>query len=494
MTLRLNVPIVLVAALLAVFVSRAPAAIGPENVLVLYNEASTEGTQVASYYAQVHPGVQVLGLTNVGFDEEMSTDDYLDVIRPQILPALTPSIDVIVTTKGLPLRIVNSHANPNPIYPWSKFSSLESELTRVDSIDTWQEMGDQDWLYGGSYHLARNPYYRDGVAFDHGTFGIRLSCRLDGFTVADVTASVRRAQQAFVDRIDSADLFHFVVDNDPNAPGATINGMPALANVLSAAQVPYTYDNTDAFITGAPRPVQGYVSYGVHGGGACSPNSYLVDEVDGLTFELANGAVFHTWESYNAYTFIEGGNRAGQGLVAEWIARGGTAGTGHVQEPGANPLSVANEDVMFAMLLEGYTWVEAAWCATRQLSFVNTVVGDPLMIVSVPADANKDGLVGLSDLILLDDNWGTQGEPGGALYRLGDFNADGLVGWADLIVLGTRWGTTADWYTGDGAGPLPDILSGLIPEPSTLLSTLIGGLLGLLVYGGRRRHRSVSAA
>ena len=54
---RLAVPSVLAVAAVLIFVVAAAGAIGPENVLVLYNEASTAGSQVASYYSQVHPGV-----------------------------------------------------------------------------------------------------------------------------------------------------------------------------------------------------------------------------------------------------------------------------------------------------------------------------------------------------------------------------------------------------------------------------------------------------
>ena len=41
------------------------------------------------------------------------------------------------------------------------------------------------------------------------------------------------------------------------------------------------------------------------------------------------------------------------------------------------------------------TFVEAAWRATRQLSYMNTVVGDPLMRLQawLPGDANLDGAV-----------------------------------------------------------------------------------------------------
>ena len=471
------------AVFVALMVGRAFGAIGPENVLVLYNEASADGARVASYYSEVHPGVTVLGLAGVGLEEEISADDYLSTIRPQVTAALTDTIQVVVTTKGLPLRIVNSHINPGSYTDpfgvdrtvfastWECYSSLESELAQVDIVSTWEQMGDQTWWipvgYPGYPHPSRNLYYRAGGAFDHDVYGSRLTCRLDGFTVDDITGSIDRAQQAFVGP------YGFVIDNDPNAPGATVNLMEELAqNVLAPTGMPYVYDNTDAFVTDAPFSVVGYVSYGVHGGGEPAPDGYLVDEVDGLTFDLADGAVFHTWESFNAYSFEEGGNRAGQGLVAEWIARGGTAGTGNVQEPGANPVSVVNEDVMFEMLLEGHTWAEAAWSATQQLSFVNTIVGDPLMVFRqiIPGDTNGDYRVDDLDVSTVASHWQ---ESVTGRWTDGDLNCDGVVDNLDISVLVTNW----------QVGVVEAIAA--VPEPSSP-TLLLAGLLAWFVAVGRR--------
>src|SRR4029078_7076523 len=91
-------------------------AVGPENVLVLYNLASPEGAQIANYYAQVHPGVQLLGLNGLGTSESITADDYLSTIRPQVLSALTPSTHLIVTTTGLALRIQVTQPVP-PLVP-----------------------------------------------------------------------------------------------------------------------------------------------------------------------------------------------------------------------------------------------------------------------------------------------------------------------------------------------------------------------------------------
>ena len=59
--------------------------------------------------------------------------------------------------------------------------------------------------------------------------------------------------------------------------------------------------------------------------------------------------------------------------------RGRYAAVGNVAEPGASPSNVSNEDHLFQMLLSGYTWAEAAWSSLTQVSYVDTVIGDPLM-------------------------------------------------------------------------------------------------------------------
>lgn len=412
----------------AVAFSPPLSAIEPQNVLLLYNADSPDGLDIASHYQQIHPGVQVLELLGVSTDEEITATHYLDVIRPQVLSALTPSIDVIVTTKGMPLRIEVPYGNPDPnsIFSWERYSSLESELTRVDTISTSVEMGDQMWWWPGEPHHSANPYYDAGTAFDNQTYGMRLTSRLDGFTTADVIASIDRAQVAFV---GTGIYSEFVLDDDPNAPAADVDHMPELvANVLNPRGLLNTYDETDLFVADAYHSVLGYVSHGRNGS---APPDYLADPLNGIQFDLANGAVFHSWESFNAYSFVEGGNRGGQGLVAEWIARGGTAGAGHVQEPLASPATITNEDLMFEMLLDGFTWAEAAWNATVQLSFVNTFVGDPLMQFRplVPGDGNLNGIVDADDYTIWANYFGT-----GTKFTEGDYNGDYTVDLADYTV------------------------------------------------------------
>jgi uncharacterized protein (TIGR03790 family) len=356
------------------------------NVLVLYNSASSAGAQIAGYYAQVHPGVRLLGLTGIDPNsEEITADAYLSTIRPQVLGGLTASTAVIVTTKGLPLRIQVTEpapVSPTPspptyvdangvlrsIFNWQPFSSLESELANIQRVSTWQMMGDQTYNFGSPF--ARNPYYKSASPFDRAAYAdILLTSRLDGYSIQDVTAAIDRAQDVTFGRSGP----YFLVDNDPSKSYAPT--MAKLLNeVLLPAGLPTVYDNTSAYINSAPGPIIGYDSHGVHQ--ASTPGSYLIN---GFQPTLAPGAVFTSWESYNAASFTPGGYSGSQGQIAQWLAIGGTVGVGNVSEPGANQYRVANEDQLFKSLIAGRTWAEAAWSSLYQVGYVNTVVGDPLM-------------------------------------------------------------------------------------------------------------------
>ena len=168
-------------------------AIDASNVLVLYNADSPNGQQIANYYAQVHPGVRLQGISGIttmpGSPDDITADNYLSEIRPQVLSALTPSTDVIVTTKGMPLRVNVTEAEPTATWPtlptyvdpggttrqilsWNPTSSLESELTSLKTVSSWQMMGDQSYLLPGQF--TANPYYQQTGAFSSATYNMYL--------------------------------------------------------------------------------------------------------------------------------------------------------------------------------------------------------------------------------------------------------------------------------------------------------------------------------
>ena len=493
--------------------------------MVLYNAddgAQGDGFQIASHYAQTHPGVSLAGLTGINsvltgsYNEQISGSDYLSVVRPQVLSAIagvSSEIDVIVTTKGLPLKIdAGSQPGGNTSFNWRRWSSLESELTRIDSIDSIDKMGDQFILTGFPEFdttLPSNPYYNTGGPFvrtgsDPVNGDIRLSSRLDGYSVPSVNAAIDRAQQVFVVPFGQ----YIVADDDPTAGVDQITDGagpgPGLLNVVGTAGQAFVYENTDAATTMAPGPVIGYVSHGTNDGSGGLQSGYIENQ---LQFQLADGAIFQTHESFNAFSF-DASHSQTQGLVAQWLEIGGTAGLGHVEEPFSGPDNVTNEDLLYQTLLpangaapgdSGLTFVEAAWNATRQLSYVNTVVGDPLMRFQawLPGDANLDGSVNILDFLIMQQYWL---QPGDVFD--GDFNNDGSVNILDFLILQQNWLKSVDssansaLLASTGRSSILDTGSSLlslvtvVPEPSTSVYGAIGALLALLWRGNRRRRFS----
>jgi uncharacterized protein (TIGR03790 family) len=493
----------LVTALLAALAPFVEGAIGPSNVLVLYNSSSPDSVAAANYYSQSRPGVRTLGLSGISGDEEVTADYYLQNIRPQILPALNSPTSCIVTTKGLPLRIKVTEANPGYYVDpfgvtritsgtgwWKSYSSLESELTRVTTVSTWQQMGDQYFgnpLPSSTPPASKNPFYLQTVggsaSYSPASYGgVLLTSRLDGYTVASIKNTIDKAKRAFV----LPGGRQFVLDDDPNVP---YDRMVELKNnVLAPYGQPVAYDNTTAPVLTAPGPAMGYVGHGTHSSGLAP--GYITGQ---LSLSLADGAVFETHESFNAFSFNSSGDTMGQGQLAQWLAIGGTAGVGNVQEPMAGKNYEANEDQLFKMLLDGNTWAESAWSSLRQLSYVNTVVGDPLMTWKpvLPGDANLDGRVDMIDVNIVTADMGRWGNSGGFIWTLGDFDCDGRITNVDLGIVNANLGQVSAWAEPKTTPPINPVPVGggvqPVPEPGSL-AILTAGMV-VAGFGGAIRFR-----
>lgn len=493
--------------------SSASFAIEPQNVLVVYNEDNADSAEIASYYSQLRSGVHVAALNGIdaitsgSFDEDVSAQDYLDVIRPQVLAAIqgvSDPIDVIVTTKGLPLRI-DAGPDPGTSLSWKRFSSLESELTRIDSIDSIDAMGDQFFFIGLPQFdttKASNPYYNSSTPFvragsDPVNGDIRLSARLDGYSVESVKIALDRAQQTYVvpsgHAIVADDTGFDSLDQMTNSTGAGPGMVEAITSLYGAdpESNPLLFEQTNQAVTATDRSVIGYVSHGLNDGSLGLSSDYLgefvADEfVPGeIQFDLADGAVFLTHESFNSQSFDPGSDQP-QGMIADWIERGGTAGVGHVAEPFNGPDNVTNEDIFYQLILpsggsaaepgqSGLTFVEAAWASTRQLSYVNTVVGDPLMRWQqwLPGDINLDGTVNGTDFSILQPNFFQTGS-----FEQGDLNGDGVVNGTDFSIM------QPNFFRSVG-NPTPTLSS--VPEPSSvLLACACAAALGVPRYSRRR--------
>ncbi len=147
------------------------------------------------------------------------------------------------------------------------------------------------------------------------------------------------------------------------------------------------YMISSSYITTNSHSLIGYTSHGIHAGSGYYLHTGMGDgwvsdypiNPNHLNLNLANGAVYSTYESYNGRYFrSKTGTR--HGLVTEWIEIGGSGGIGNVEEPWSS--TIAQEKIWMPEYAIGYTWAEAAYMSLRYMDFVSTVVGDPLMVIS----------------------------------------------------------------------------------------------------------------
>ncbi|MCC6681864.1 MAG: PEP-CTERM sorting domain-containing protein [Phycisphaeraceae bacterium] len=120
---------------------------------------------------------------------------------------------------------------------------------------------------------------------------------------------------------------------------------------------------------------------------------------------------------------------------------------------------------------QGYIDEFAIWNTTLDATAIENQYLSAFGTVLHPGDANGDGLVNLSDLQILGDNW----QSNTATWAEADFTGDGIVNLADLQILGDNWGF--------GVGPdtaFDEALAQVsIPEPATMLMLGVGGLLAI---------------
>ena len=191
-------------------------------------------------------------------------------------------------------------------------------------------------------------------------------------------------------------------------------------------------------------------SFGVNGDEG-DGNDYLVQEGQPL-FEMANGAVFCSIESFNAVTMFSGVTTS-QAKIIDFIDIGGSAAIGHAFEPMAGAV-IDSSYLVYNILADedgdgkaDLTFVEAAFTSIPFLSWSEVVTGDPLMRITygiggdawnkVPGDVNNDGRINIKDVYVLKRAYG------GSLYSsdplkyakyddLCDLNDDGRVDIKDV--------------------------------------------------------------
>ena len=338
-----------------------------DQVLVVVNRQSVISREIGAYYVR-RRGIPLANVVTLDTkpDEMIDRAQYEKEIEAPIAAFLkahgfTEKILYIVTTSGVPLRVKGAgQALLN------EAASVDSELTLL-----YLKMQGRKFPLAGA---VPNPFFRQRDSpFRHPVFPIYLVTRLDGYDMTDLKALVDRALQA-------KNTGKFVID----LRGRENEGNQWLRNAALLLPKDRLILNENATVVEKVRDVIGYASYGSN-----DPNR----KHRFLGFSWLPGAIATEYVSTNARTFrrppanweIQGDwasktetfYGSPQTLTADYIHEGASGASGHVDEPYL--VYCPRPEFVLPAYYSGRNLAESFYMGIPGLSWMNVVIGDPLM-------------------------------------------------------------------------------------------------------------------
>jgi hypothetical protein len=431
----------------------ARAQLGESNVLLVYNSKRAESLAVRDMYVLARPGVHEFDLNTTALGVAgVSRAVYVSHIRNPVQDFingtvtgndLSQQIMAIVTTRGMPSRINGT----DEFLPQSTWSSVESELSLLQQDMEQTGVGVLGFRYSG---VVDNPYHRrlnqpiTGFTRANvqtprsftfvsipawsvsglGSGDIYLVCRLDAAptdleTPEEVDALIYI--QMLIDRSQDLEVPRCGVQSlldedatgglDDDAAGALFpadNDFGDTRILLTDNGFQRRHDVSSDFVEGHElvEPLRQMLVLGTYGENHdINGPANGEDPPGGGTYTTGYryhpAASFHSIESFNGNSIVNGVSRQNHGQVLDVISAGASFAIGNVREP----FSVWVPDMRFYvenLYVNGLTWAEAAYSSLPALSWQQVVIGDPLARVTVidqnDLDRDTNGAIDLADL------------------------------------------------------------------------------------------------
>ena len=346
----------------------------------------------------------------------------------------TDSMEIIVTTKGIPLRVEGPAVPTRFLLREDTTASVDAELSLLFSP-----------LIGSpGVATSANPYYGKKIPFrefraQHPKAPLRyMVARLTGYqTPAEPGSALPRDVARLIESALSAETERalWLIDLDPDLPGSLevanrllLEGAIGNLEHLGVRLVA----NADASFASDLEAIQGYASWGSNASRDPKPATY--GEAQGHVYpgHFASRALVTDLVSTNARTFTAP-PAYGQSLVADLVALGVGGATGHVAEPTLP--GVARPQILLGRYAQGSRAIEAYYSALPFLGWMNIYVGDPLMRLETPAlpdvemDLDGDGQLDWRDNCRMIPNPRQRDTDGDGYGNIcdADVNADGRV-------------------------------------------------------------------
>ncbi|HOV98324.1 MAG TPA: TIGR03790 family protein [Bacteroidota bacterium] len=340
------------------------------DVAVIINQNSEISEQIGTYFAE-HRGIPENNIIRIA----TSTNEEIDSItfenlRQQVEAILISrnlkdSINYLVTTKGMPLKVSHTNSSAN--------ASVESELMLI--------LGQYATMIG-TVGRSISPYYKKSDDFSRAKYGIYLVTRLDGYSAEDILRYVEATANIPATIPSNA---QFVFDQDPTWNSSILylnTNMQKAALQLQSRQCSTVLDTTTQFLTNITN-VLGYVSWGSNDR---NQSLYTTNAIPHFTW--LPGAIAETYVSTSGRTFNYPPTY-GQSLVADLIAEGASAVKGYVYEPYSSAMT--DVSILFQMYGDGYTVAESFFASAPSISWMDVVIGDPkyrLVSTRLPHDVS----------------------------------------------------------------------------------------------------------
>jgi uncharacterized protein (TIGR03790 family) len=323
------------------------------TVVVVKNLNSADSVAIADYYARKRKvPVENVCAVRMADVEECSYKEYEEQLQgplKQFLMKLNHSIDYIVLTKGLPIRI---------------HEGIGGGLS-VDSLVVAMDKPEVPGFPGGVEPGDRaNPYFGVAERFRHARWGIYLVTRLIGYTRADCLRLIDNSLAA--KWRDGLFLLHTGPGHNDEAFRTINDGMRRANEILTSRQLTSILSTGDEF-PGDHKDLMGYYSWG--------SNDLKFKKRAYNSLGFAPGGIAETAVSTSARTFADP-KAPWQSLIADLVAQGATGCKGYVSEPGI--MAMAHADILFDRYTAGFNLAESFYSSSWRIHCKDIVIGDPI--------------------------------------------------------------------------------------------------------------------
>ena len=375
--------ILLTGLMLLSLVGLAQNGVNYNDVAVIVNDNSNVSLEIGAYFQEQRkiPDENMIHISSTT-DEEINLATFNDIagqIETCLLSkSLSNSINYLVTTKGVPLKVKVGELNEEDFSSYLSSAAFESELCAFLSSSSRDKIGKSSFV--------KNPYFLKDCSFSREEFDIFLVSRLDGYTKEDVIGLIDRSGPDIkVDMISVLSVFDINdVDDGDNLEAAEMK-MNSTVSCFEDNGWPVIYDK-DIDILQEQENVLLY---------SCAN---LVNYNKVVNNAWNDGSVAEILGMFSACTFEKGSNDNNVFLVADLINEGVGAGIGYVYIPYIQT-SFLNKE-FFKSYLESdnqYNLAESYYKAVMHLSWISVLIGDPktsIIVEDIEASTMEENLSG----------------------------------------------------------------------------------------------------